>query len=278
MASLFKLGSPVGLKKALLNSIESSASIIGICSTSESCFATARESGICCRPRNFCANHSNPSTKANRQMFRHSPTLPLDSMREVTAINANPDRATAANDTAANDTAANDTAANDQPQLMPGTCILPSINHDGTKRVKVSGLGEKVIDWPGVAPHGALGVAWIKIPLAHASGKQTAAPLGAEKVAFDFTASTQPAWVRRPHGQVSMGPRRGQSPHERQPSTGESIASPCLPPDPYPGRRNSRARSAYNRIRITLEMGADASRAPLCPNARWPLIASLPKP
>ena len=185
MASLFKLGSPVGLKKALLNSIESSASIIGICSTSESCFATARESGICCRPRNFCANHSNPSTKANRQMFRHSPTLPLDSMREVTAINANPDRATAANDTAANDTAANDTAANDQPQLMPGTCILPSINHDGTKRVKVSGLGEKVIDWPRVSPLTGLWGAWIKIPLAHASGKQTAAPLGAEKVAFD---------------------------------------------------------------------------------------------
>jgi hypothetical protein len=35
MASLFKLGSPVGVKRALVNSIESSASIIGICSTGE---------------------------------------------------------------------------------------------------------------------------------------------------------------------------------------------------------------------------------------------------
>jgi hypothetical protein len=128
MASLFKLGSPVGLKKALLNSIESSASIIGICSTSESCFAAARESGICCRPRNFCANHSNPSTKANRQTSRHSPTSPMDSMRELTAINANPDRAT---------------AANDQAQLSPRRCIPPSIKNDGTKRVKASGLEER---------------------------------------------------------------------------------------------------------------------------------------
>jgi hypothetical protein len=122
MASLFKVGSPVGVKKALLNSSESSASIIGICSTSESCFAVARASGFCCGPRNLWANHSNPSKKGTRQTLRHSPTSPLDSTREITAINANQDRAT---------------AANDQTQLSSGRCIPSSLNNEGTERVTI---------------------------------------------------------------------------------------------------------------------------------------------